>query len=128
MTIELDDKSYVVGMWFSSDPKTNNDWLACMIKDPNNPKKYKGWSRFRYTKDDKIFDSEDEKSWTNFESSDTNTEDEIIAIMDSMQNAIETGYPVKDKMIVKGSLKKLIELSKSKSWMNIKMVEAPKNE
>jgi len=34
----------------------------------------------------------------------------------------------KDKMIVKGNLKKLIELSKSKSWMNIKMVEAPKNE
>jgi hypothetical protein len=31
--IELDDKSYIVGMWFSSNPKTNDDWMACVIRE-----------------------------------------------------------------------------------------------
>lgn len=123
MTIELDNNSYIVGMWFSSDPKTNNDWLACVIKDPENPLKYKGWSRFRYTKDEKIFDSEDEKSWTQFSSQEGHTEQAMIDFMEMSQKVIETGYPDKDHIIVKGNLEKLIELSKTKPWMNIKHVK-----
>jgi hypothetical protein len=43
MSIEINEKSYIVGLWFSSDPITENNWLACIIRDPENPKKYKGW-------------------------------------------------------------------------------------
>ena len=124
MTIELDDKSYIIGMWFSSDPKTNNDWLGCVIKDPDNPLKYKGWSRFRYTKDSKIFDNDDEKSWTTFTSQEGQTEKALIDYMEAAQMVIAPGYPVKDHLMVRGTLKDLIKLSKSKDWLNMKQVKA----
>lgn len=121
MTIQLDDKSYIVGMWFSSNPITNNDWLACIIRDPEHPNRFIGWSRFRYTKDDKIFDSEDEKIWTNFSSAEGATEQQMIAYLGIMQRGIEEGYPHMDEIIVKGDLKKLMKLAENKPWMNIKV-------
>lgn len=124
MTIEINEKSYIVGIWFSSNPITENNWLAGVVRDPENPKRYKGWSRFRYVKDDKIFDSEDEKKWTDFTSQEHHTEQDMIDFMDLAQVRIEEGYPDKDKIIVKGDIKKLVELSKGKEWMNIKQVPA----
>ena len=122
MTIELNEDSYIVGMWFSSNPKTNNDWMACIIRDPENPKCFKGWSRFRYTKDSKIFDSDDEKSWTYLQSGENATEEEMIASMVAAQNLIEPGYPDKDCMIVKGGMAEFFQLANGKSWMNVKQV------
>lgn len=119
MTIELDDKSYIVGIWFSSNPKTNSNWLGCVIKDPDNPKKYKGWSRFRYAKDRKIFDSNDEKKWNTFISAENKTENDMIEIMKGLQSSLDVFFPEKDKIIVKGNLIKLIKLSKRKKWMNM---------
>lgn len=123
MTIELDEQSYIVGVWFSWDSFTGNNWMACVIRDPENPEKYKGWSRFRYVRDENIFESADEKSWTAFNVKDQTTEDEIIKLMDSAQTGIEPGYPDKDRIIVKGSLEKLMELSKGKEWMHMKESE-----
>lgn len=122
--IELNDKSYIVGMWFSSNPLNNNDWMACVVKDPDNPERYKGWSRFRYVKDSKIWDSEDEKSWTTLKTTDKKTDDEIIEMFNMMQEHIKAGYPDTDKIIVKGSLKNLMELSEKHPWLNIKQVKA----
>jgi hypothetical protein len=48
MTIELDEKSYIVGMWFSSCSKTGNDVLMCVIAHPKKKGLFKGWSRTRY--------------------------------------------------------------------------------
>jgi hypothetical protein len=124
MTIELNDESYIVGMWFSSCPKTHNDWMACVIADPDRPGCFKGWSRFRITKDDKIWDSEDEKKWTYFSSAPENTEEDMIAIMRGLQNSLASGYPDKDKIIVKGDMKKLFRLSKGHSWLNLKEAKA----
>lgn len=123
MTIELDEKSYIIGMWFSSDPVTSNNWLACAIRDQGNPLAFKGSYRFRYVKDDKIFDGEDEKSWYSFSLPQGVTEESIIETMDLAQAEIESGYPEKDKVIVKGNLKLLMELAKDKEWMHIKMVK-----
>lgn len=123
MTIEINDKSYIVGMWFSRDPITNNDWLACIVRDPEQPTRYKGWSRFRYVKDNKIWDSEDRKSWTTFTSREQMNDDEIIGFIRLMQK-LECAYPHKDEIIVKGDIKKFFELAKDKSWMNLKEVKA----
>ncbi len=122
--IELDDKSYIVGMWFSSNPKTNNDWMSCIIADPNRPGFFKGWSRFRTTKDAKIWDSEDTKKWTQFASQEGHTEEFMIETMNATQQTLKVAYQVTDKIIVKGSLKDMIKLSKGKDWLNIKQVEA----
>lgn len=91
-----------------------------MVRDPENPNRFMGWSRFRYVRDEKIFDSEDKKSWTNFSSSEGATENQMIAYLTIMQRGIEPGYPEMDHIIVKGDLKKLMALAKDKPWMNIK--------
>ncbi len=120
MTIELDDKSYIVGMWFSSCPKTENNWLACFIKDPENKKRFKGWSRFRYSKGNEVFNGEDEKNWTTIYSDENKTEKDILELMKSAQEKIEEGYPDKDQIIVQGDLRKLMKLSESKPWMHMR--------
>lgn len=122
MTIELTDKSYIVGMWFSRHPDTNDNWLACVVKDPDNSNRYKGWSRFRYNKDDKIWKSHDEKSWSTFVSHENCTDEDMIHFMESLQTQIEEQYPDKDNIIVQGGLSKLMELAKNKPWMNLRHV------
>ena len=127
MTIELDENIYIVGMWFSSDPISGNDWLATIIRDPDHPTRYKGSYRFRYIKDDKIFDSEDEKSWTDFTCEDNIPETQIIEGMAYLQEAISAGYPDMDKIIVQDGIDKFFELAEGKPWMNIKQ-EKPEEE
>lgn len=120
MTIEIDEKSYIVGIWFSSDPVTENNWLAGIVRDPENSLRYKGWSRFRYVNDTKVWNSNDEKSWTTFTSQEHATDEDMIKFMELAQKEIEGGYPEKDKIIVQGDLKKLIKASQGKSWMHLK--------
>lgn len=120
MMIELNDESYIVGIWFSSDPVSNNNWMSGFIKDPDNLKRYKGWSRFRYNKDDKVFDSEDEKIWADLTAHEDQNEDDIINTMRLAQLELKSAYPDTDEIIVKGRLKKLMKLARGKSWMNMK--------
>lgn len=59
MSIELNEKT--VGIWFMP-LEEKQDWLASITEiEPD--KKYQLVYRHRYHKDDKAFDSEDEKSW-----------------------------------------------------------------
>lgn len=127
MTIELDEKSYIVGMWFSSCPKTNNDWLACVVRDPENPEGFKGWSRFRYANGDKIWDNDDKKRWYTIRCENNISEDDVIEMMEKALHMPEA-YPFKDKIIVRGSLRQLMELAKGKSWMNMKVASVEKND
>ena len=122
MTIELDENSYIVGMWFSSTPKSHNDWLGCAIIDPENPLRYKGWSRFRHANSGEILDNDDDKCWTTYISHEGLSEEDVIRFMELAQNEIIEGFPDKDCLIVRGNLERLIELSDSKPWLNMKQV------
>lgn len=124
MTIELNEKSYIVGMWFAANEETGGDWLACVVRNPENPKTYKGWYRFRYIRDSKIFDSEDEKSWYHFETGESEDDESIIKSMDKTHLFISMKYPKKDRVIIQGDLNKLFELTKGKSWMHLKEVKS----
>lgn len=118
--MELNDNTYLIGIWFSSNPHTLDSWLCHAIKDPDNPDKYKVFYRFRYKKDDKIFNSEDEKNHYEFGFNDTQSEDYIIDFIDKIQSLIEPGYPEKDKIIIKGNVDKMFSLCKDKPWFNIR--------
>jgi len=118
--IELDDESYIVGFWFSSNPLSLDSWLACVIRDPDNPTKYKGFYRFRYKIDDKVFDSSDEKKFVDFTSEGNKTDEDMIQLFDNVQASLEFVYTEKDRIIVKGDLEKLLSLSKDKYWMHIR--------
>ncbi len=113
--IELDDNSYIVGIWFSSCPKTGNDWMGCLIKNPEDSTNYQGWSRLRYVNTKSS--GEDEKIWRHFTTKDNESEEEMIKFMDLTQSRMDEVYSVQDKIIVKGSLSKLISLSKDKDWL-----------
>lgn len=122
--IELDEKSYIVGMWFSNNPVTNNDWMSCVIADPKKKGFFKGWSRFRTAKDSKIWDSEDEKKWYTFTSQEGQDEDYMIKTMNETQAHLSKAFKDMDKIIVKGGLKKMIKLSDGHPWLNMKQVKA----
>jgi len=57
--IELNDKTRVHGFWFCG--MDGIDWLAVVIKQGDGA--WEAIWRFRYHKDDKHFDSNDEKMW-----------------------------------------------------------------
>ena|SRR5215510_11133393 len=60
MTIIIDDK--FVGTWFVEfAPRQKMDWMIGLRHEGGD--KYSFDYRFRYHKDNKIFDSKDEKSW-----------------------------------------------------------------
>jgi hypothetical protein len=56
--IELSDKVWVYGMWFVQG--NDVDWMACIRKVEG---KWRLDYRFRHYRDDKVYDSEDEKRW-----------------------------------------------------------------
>ena len=57
--ITIDEKT--VGIW-NLQTTESQDWL-CSIRELVADEKYELMYRFRYGKDDKIFDSEDKKNW-----------------------------------------------------------------
>jgi len=58
VSIELKPGRYYVGVWWMA--WTGGDWMACIWNDGEREcLQY----RFRYHVDDKVFDSDDQKSW-----------------------------------------------------------------
>jgi hypothetical protein len=57
--IELNDRTRVHGFWFCGGPGV--DWLAVILKQGDGA--WEAIYRFRFHKDDKHFDSDDERSW-----------------------------------------------------------------
>lgn len=58
--IELNENTHCLGIWFLDVPSEGFNVLATVTKQPG--ESYKGLVRFRYKRDDKAFDSADEKS------------------------------------------------------------------
>jgi len=118
--IEIDENSYVVGMWWASDPVTNNNWLCCVQRSKTNPKCFEGHYRFRYHEDDKIFDSKDRKSWVSFVSKEDEKEEEVIKSINILQSVVALKFPEIDFIPGGGCIKKFFEIAKTKPWMHMK--------
>lgn len=118
--IEINERSYIVGCWFSENPTTGDSWLGMIIRDPENPNRYKGYSRFRYKKDPKVLKSKEEKSWCFFYLSDDYTDDKAIQFMNACQKQIDMIYSDKDSFIVKGNVDKFMEIAGDKEWLYLK--------
>jgi len=113
--IKINHKSYILGIWFSSHPITKDNWMGCVMKDPENDQTYNLDHRFYNAKDES-------KSWTNvsFKLKDEQKpkwEEIIFNHLEEIQNRIEKGYPDKDKLIVQGNATKFLSLSKEKGSM-----------
>lgn len=127
MTIELNEKSYILCIWFASCPQTENDLMITVIKDPDKEGYWKGKMRVRQKIDDNIFDSNDLKTWYSFETNVPMTEDEMIRKQHEMMESTKVLFPEIDFVIVQGGVEAFLEKAKEKPWMHMK-VEDIKNE
>lgn len=119
MTIELVKQSYVLAQWFAEN-EAGDDFMMCVYKKDKLDLNFVGKYRFRYRKDDKIFDSEDKKVWytINFFNE---AEQLILMKMDYfINNLIAAKFKKVDKSIVQGDTAKWIELAKKTTWCNMK--------
>lgn len=123
--IELNEESYILGVWFGECQKTLNNWMCIWIKIPGSINKFEGHYRHCYKKDNLIWDSKDEKLWCKISNTKQEEEDEekIISKMNDIHETIKTMYPCVDKIIVKGDFYKFMEMSKDKIWLHIKEVK-----
>jgi hypothetical protein len=60
MAIEFDEK--IVAIWYVSTVPDKQDWMAA-LREVEPDQKYLLKYRFRYYKDDKVFDSDDKRNW-----------------------------------------------------------------
>ena len=72
MTIEIKKENYYSGLWRAelAGLHGEGDVLACLFKDNLGDGCWHLIYRFRYVKDDKIFDSADQKNWYHMKSND----------------------------------------------------------
>lgn len=85
MTIKFDENT--VGIWYVQ-LSDDSDWLASVWMDDG---KGKLCYRFRYYKDDKVFESEDRKNWYDLETGDT---EKLIETVRMLAAGMATGSGV----------------------------------
>jgi len=81
--------------------------------------------RFRYYKDDKLWDSEDKKNWYEFRT----TEDRVEEIIGITKNIVDLSHIRFDKkgicdwVVVNGDPEKAADMLKNKVWVEAKWVQ-----
>ena len=103
--MNLTENDYILGIWFA-EAKDGNNFVMTVKRDKDKPKQWTGEYRFRYKVDDKVFESEDKKSFYEFTISDL-TEEEVLAKIENIFNFIKIGYSAKSEYIeIKGNAEK----------------------
>jgi hypothetical protein len=74
--MELKEKDYLIGIWWFPLPNNEGDVMGSVVKKHETGKWHLEY-RFRYHKDDKVFDSEDRKSWYDA-TMDGNTPEKVV--------------------------------------------------
>jgi hypothetical protein len=72
---EFTEKTYVDSIWYISDKETG-DWMGCIYRQDDGPWVFR--YRFRYYKDHKAFESDDEKHWYSYTSPEDINSDEAL--------------------------------------------------
>lgn len=82
--IEFDEN--IVAIWYLVTIQNHQDWMAAISEvEPDN--KYMLRYRFRYYKDDKVFDSDDKRNW--YEGTCTGTRNYVIATIRFIAQQLE---------------------------------------
>jgi hypothetical protein len=118
MSFNFTDKSYILGVCYQETMDGLINYLTAFWKEDG---KWIGLQRKRIVKDDKIFDSNDEKIWTSLTPKRPDvTEDEIIEMIDLLHEFANIFGLKSDILLVQGNTEKFLELAKTKTWMHIK--------
>jgi hypothetical protein len=114
--IELNESSYVLGLWFIQWDECN--WMCCAYRDGDEAD-WKIRYRFRYFADDRVFDSDDRRSWYGVTVSSRVLESEMAQKMEAfaLLVSIARNAPI-ERLIVHGSINKLTELARDSPWFH----------
>ena len=125
MTIEFNDDSHIIALWFSESPEGNN-WLACAQRD-NKTQEIRVDYRFRYKKDDYAFNSKDEKSWYTVKPKKEDSNEKIIDTFRLIQKAgTHLGFPYHDEVMINGGTQEFLDKTKDKPYMQMKQFKVLK--
>ncbi len=108
MGFEFNEKSYISQFWVAADYNDNN-FLMFLHKGEE---KWIVDYRFRYVKDDKIWNSSDEKSFYRFGAPLTYSEDEMLEKLNQMFELISCRYQRAFSQQVRGGFDKCMEMMK----------------
>jgi len=107
--LEIDDKTYILGYWYTSDSVGNFVSMFC-IKQNN---EWKVQITFSYI-------STDEKKQKLFYTKGTENEKSIIESCNNVFQGLKEVYnDFNDNFLVRGDLDKFLDLAKDKSYLNI---------
>jgi hypothetical protein len=117
--IPLRDQVYYVGFWFLSGRE--GDWLACVYQDGEDG----FWHlvhRCRQHTDDRVWGSDDPKSWTHQLLCASVREEDVIEVVGRLQSDLSSPYETGAYLPIRGSLPKLILILKEKCppWLHIR--------
>lgn len=119
--IELKEGTQVHSFWFVKIQARPGDWLACVIKQAGGP--WKGIYRFRWYRDNKTFDSDDEKSWYTVTTQDFGDEapEALVVIFETLTTQLSGGdASLATTVTVKGNAEKAINALKDYDFVNIR--------
>ena len=88
--MELKEDDYILGCWFAVDPD-DNDWLMTIKRKQDDPLNWTGEYRFRYRVDNKVFQSQDRKSFYSFTIT-NQTEEQVIEQLNKLVDMIREQY------------------------------------
>lgn len=119
--IELKEKTLVDTIWFTGSVEA--DWLGIVMKQPDAP--WYALYRFRYHKDDKFWDSDDERSWYKFENHSSETGPEkLVAAIGALAQMCAVRYGGKlHTYDVKGSGMDAMDVFQNAPWSSVRQVE-----
>jgi hypothetical protein len=63
MSIRITPENYYVGFWSFALPENTGNFLACAWRQPDESTTWHFQYRFRYYRDSKVFESDDERHW-----------------------------------------------------------------
>jgi hypothetical protein len=121
MTIEFKEGRYIAAIAFIGSDEHPRDWMATLWKDAEGP--WRCDYRFRYYKDDKSFDSEDEKNWYAFAAPDDWTKERAVAFLKSMADQlVEKGFGSELSWLTPDSDNPdlILHLLSQQKWANVK--------
>lgn len=123
MQFEIDD--YILGVWQADGLDSN---FLMFVKQDKESNSWIGEYRFRYFKDEKIFDSEDDKSRTVFKAK-NKSEAEMLGSVNALFLVIQMKYPINPNFtLVQGDFKKMLKLICEFPWFNCKVKDKDGNE
>lgn len=117
--MDFKQEDYVLGVWFA-EKKNGDNWLMTIKQKQGTTDCWEGEYRFRYKKDDKIFNSEDEKNVYSL-GIDGESEDQIVEKLNGLFEVIKTEYTAHSEYVeIKGGMEKFMFRLAQCPWSNIK--------